>query len=712
MAGQRSLSFSEFFKFELKVSLLLLLFALLVGVFISVIQGVIVWDEYFLLALLFFGILYLLLGVLLALFSGIAGYLLSAGKRTTDLTFFGIVFPSTLIGVAYVTEAIYNRIALLFPDVPMGTSYAILAIASLIVFSAAWRFWLRKSSSAKRCMELLHSGIIFLALVAIWTLSMDVSFIRGSFSWPSRLAFAFPWLGIALFGFPLVKVAYAKFTRHFSLSVPSLSRGGKLSTAVFILLVTGYCFLLAKNYNPHSPDRYAIRSDAVVSSAEKPNVFLFVLDTFGADQLFEHGEERAPNLTSLFPNFVVFTQAYSPSSWTLPATSSILSCLYPTTARRVMSKSRLDLHTLPEILAEAGYHTAGVSENIVASGALFAQGFDRYYSYIRYYVCNNFALFRWMPFIPQRIILTCLRGYDLGDGKLIARIPGILPDPLDSPLFLYVHFNQAHYPYYDERSFLGGIYPGSERLAWYSLMGQLHFGNSKLEVEPEKMADMVFRYRQSIENIDRELGDLFQSLKREGLWDNSLIIITSDHGEEFLEHSSWGHGQSLYQELIHVPLLLKFPEGADLLPQLVERPVNTIDLAPTILDFLDRADLSTQMHGESLLPLIRGEKDKRREFIFSEVREDRRRVRIYTTIQNELKFILTRHEDGGDKTELYNLAQDPEEKIDSWEKRQEYLRIKSRCEEFVTSLGEEALEAESEFDSQTLERLKAMGYLR
>ncbi len=711
MNTQKTVTFWQFFKFELRVPLSLLLFAFLVEVFISLIQGVIIWDGYFLLALLFFGVLYLLLGVLFALFSGIAGYLISAGKRTTDLTFFGILFPSTVIAVAYVTEAIYLPIARLFPGVPMGISYGILAIASLLVLSAAWRFWLRKSSPSERSMELLQSGIIFMALAAIWIFSVDVSFIKGSCTWSSRLSFAFAWLGIALFGFPLARIFSRRLTRDLFPSAFSISKRSRLSIAVFLLLAMGYCFLLAKNYNPHSPDKYAIRSHTVSDSTGKPNVFLFILDTFRADQLFDYGEKLAPNLTSLSPECVVFTQAYSPSSWTLPATRAILSSLYPTTAVRVTSRSLLDLRTLAEILAGGGYTTLGFSDNLIATGPVFAQGFDSYDACLRYYVYNNFILFRLLPFLPQRIIHTCLRGSELGTFRLTRRVLRALPHPQDGPLFLYVHFNESHWPYYDEDAFLGGVYPGSGRLAAYSLLAQEYSGKTELEVEPEKLGEMVSRYGGEIKRVDRGLRGFFESLRKRGLWDNSLIIIVSDHGEEFLEHLLWGHGHSLYQELIHVPLLIKFPKGVDITPRVIDCAVNTIDIAPTILDFLGRADLGTQMEGNSLMPLIRGEKGVKPGLIFSERVEGREPFNIYATVQDSLKFILTWYEDGREKNELYNIVEDPGEKVNLWSQTEEFSRIKRRCENFIDSLEGEGFEGKSEFDSQTLEKLKAMGYL-
>ncbi|TET65841.1 MAG: hypothetical protein E3J45_07540 [Candidatus Zixiibacteriota bacterium] len=111
------------------------------------------------------------------------------------------------------------------------------------------------------------------------------------------------------------------------------------------------------------------------------------------------------------------------------------------------------------------------------------------------------------------------------------------------------------------------------------------------------------------------------------------------------------------------------------------------------------------------MPLIRGEKEKGTQLIFSERIEGRRSCKIYTTIQDSLKFILNRYKDGGSEEELYNLARDPGEKVNLWEEREEYLRIKSRCEDFIDSLGGAGFGEESEFDPQTMEKLKAMGYL-
>ena len=711
MNTRKALTFSQFLKFEWKVSLSLLLFAYLVEVFVSLIQGVIIWDGYVLLAFLLFGFAYLVLGFLLGLFSTIVGYLTCSEKRASHLKLFGIAFPSGLVASAYLIEAIHPPIARLFPGIRMVTCYGIFVIAALLVVWGVWRFTLRRSLASAASVEFLQSGIVLMALVAIWTFSIDASFIKGSFTWSSRLSFALPWLLIALFGFPLAKVACRKFTRHFSLSVSSLSRGGKLSTAVFLLLVTGYCFLLVENYNPHSPDRYAIRSHAVSGSGERPNVFLFLLDTFRADQLFDHGEKLAPNLTSLFPSWVVFKQAYSPSSWTLPATRSIFSSLYPTTAIEKTSESPLALRTLAEILAESGYQTIGVSANITATGPLFAQGFDRYYVYIRHYVYKSFVLFRWLPFLPQRIILTCLRGIELGTSRLTRRVLEVLPNSRERPLFLYVHFNEPHFPYYDENAFLGGVYPGSGRLASYTLLEELYIGKTELEVEPEKLAEMFSRYQGEIRILDRELGRFFDSLQKRGLWDNSLIIIVSDHGEEFLEHLRWGHGQSVYQELIAVPLLFKFPKGVDILPQVVESPVNTIDITPTILDLLGRSDLTTEMQGRSLLPLIRGEKEGQTQLIFSEVSDSYYDIIAYTTIEDSLKFIISYPENGVEEFELYNIVKDPGEKNNLWRESEEALGMKERCENFINHLRGEELREKSKFDPQTRERLKAMGYM-
>jgi len=713
MNTQKTVTFCQFFKFELRVSLSLLLFAFLVEVFISLIQGVIIWDEYILLGFLFFAFLYLLLVFLLGLLSTLAGYFTSGRGRPIYLKFFGVAFPSSVVALLYLVDEIPPQVALvLFPGISKTAFYLISVVVVLLIIWGIWRFWLGRKPPETGSVEQVHDGILFLALASIWIFSMDMGFIVGYFHKLSRLAFGFAWFAIILLALPLVKAFSRRLTRDFFLSTYTLTKKGKLSGALFFLLTMGYCLVLTESYNPHSPDRYAMRSHAVADSTEKPNVFLFILDTFRADQLFDQGEELAPNLTSLFPSCVVFKQAYSPSSWTLPATRSIFSSLYPTTAIKEISESPLALHTLTEILAESGFQTMGVSANITATGPLFAQGFDRYYVYIRHYVYESFVLFRLLPFLPQRIILTCLRGIEFGTLRLNRRVLEMLPNSRERPLFLYVHFNEPHFPYYDEDAFLGGVYLGSGRLASYTLLEELYTGKTELEVEPEKLAEMFSRYQGEIRSLDRGLGQFFESLRRKDLWDNSLIIIVSDHGEEFLEHLRWGHGQSLYQELIHVPLLLKFPKGAAISPQVIGSPVNTIDITPTILDFLGRSDLATEMQGRSLLPLIRGEKEGGTQLIFSEVNDSYYDVIAYTTIEDSLKFIISHPENGVEEFELYNIVKDPGEKNNLWRESEEALGMKERCENFINHLQAGELREKSKFDPQTLKRLKAMGYLR
>lgn len=249
-------------------------------------------------------------------------------------------------------------------------------------------------------------------------------------------------------------------------------------------------------------------------------------------------------------------------------------------------------------------------------------------------------------------------------------------------------------------------------MASYTLLEELYIGKTELEVEPEKLAEMFSRYQSEIRSLDRGLGQFFESLRRMDLWDNSLIIIVSDHGEEFLEHLRWGHGQSVYQELIGVPLLFKFPKGVDILPQVVESPVNTVDITPTILDFLGRSDLATEMQGRSLLPLIRGEKEGGTQLIFSEVNDSYYDIIAYTTIEDSLKFIISHLGNGAEEFELYNIVKDPGEKNNLWRESEEALGMKERCEKFINHLQAGELREKSKFDPQTLKRLKAMGYLR
>ncbi len=218
------------------------------------------------------------------------------------------------------------------------------------------------------------------------------------------------------------------------------------------------------------------------------------------------------------------------------------------------------------------------------------------------------------------------------------------------------------------------------------------------------------QYDGNITFVDSVLGELFQNLKDEGLYDRTLIIVTSDHGEEFYDHGGWGHGQSLYNVLLHVPLLMRYPPlfSAGVRTPIVSRHV---DLLPTILDF-SAIPAPDSIEGKSLIPQIKNPgsgTDPRP--VYSEVLHGKDYARA---LQRDNDKVMEVHDRSKEAQLFFDLAQDPGEKNPL--KREEHPKgaeLKKLLSFFQQKAQEKAMKGQSvEIDKETKERLKALGYLQ
>lgn len=301
----------------------------------------------------------------------------------------------------------------------------------------------------------------------------------------------------------------------------------------------------------------------------RPNVVLVVIDTLRADHLPFYGYPKgtAPFLSKLAARGAVFEKAYSASSWTAPATASIFSGLYPFQHGVVMGlaaqmrlvrkdpKIRINripekVTTLPEAFRRGGYRTFGVSDNInISRQQGFEQGFDRLVSFMH----------KGAPFMNQQVL----------DLEKEIRAGG--------PYFLYLHYNDPHRPY--------------------------KLSLEDAEKTGDQTADLKAIYDKEIALVDARLGELYD---RFGWARNTLLIVTSDHGEELMEKGFYGHGKSLYNTVIHVPLLFSWPERELFAANRRTVNVSTIDIMPTLISFLGLRRMK-ELAGEDLTPVLQGE---------------------------------------------------------------------------------------------------------
>ncbi|MDP6980762.1 MAG: sulfatase [Myxococcota bacterium] len=321
------------------------------------------------------------------------------------------------------------------------------------------------------------------------------------------------------------------------------------------------------------------------------NVLVILLDSLRADHLTPYGADArdTPHLAELASQGVVFTRARTNATWTRPSVVSMFSSRYPW-QHGVLTPDALlpaSLPYLPEMLGAAGYRAVGASGNDMVS-ALF--GLDRGF--------ESLASLRRSPrYRTSRD--PAERAQIVWDALLAG------PSTGDRPFFAYLHQLDPHSPYRPptrfRRQYLGdrddSLSQSAERLEDIR-----HLRMRSEALDPRQVDTFARLYKGEVAFMDAYVGELMQQLEIRGLAKNTLVVFTSDHGEEFYEHQSMGHGHSVYEELLRVPLILRL-DGVLPAGLRIDTPVELLDLAPTLLDMLGQP-IPEAMQGQSLLPLV------------------------------------------------------------------------------------------------------------
>jgi arylsulfatase A-like enzyme len=298
--------------------------------------------------------------------------------------------------------------------------------------------------------------------------------------------------------------------------------------------------------------------------AEAPLAIIYLVDTLRADHTQPYGYPRdtTPELLAFSKDAVVFEQAVAHASWTKPSVASILTSQLPGRHRAVQLRDTLDpgLVTLPEMLKEKGFVTgASVANSVIyGAGVNFEQGFD------------HFAGIHGRDGRPSKqvdaatVVDDALRWLDARRGF---------------PAFSYLHFMEPHVPYEPPPPFDRKFTPApAEGRPAADPRSDYH--------EPLDRERLIAQYDGSIAYGDQQFGRFLRELKARGLYDRALIVFMADHGEEFLDHGQWTHGKTVFDELIHIPLVLKLP-GQRHAGQRVAQQVQAADVLPTVLESLE-----------------------------------------------------------------------------------------------------------------------------
>jgi arylsulfatase len=414
------------------------------------------------------------------------------------------------------------------------------------------------------------------------------------------------------------------------------------------------------------------------STPARPNVILVVVDTLRRDRLPGYGRAyaAAPNFARLAEQGVLFEKAIAPSSWTKTSMASIVTARNPDRhgVRGVEDVLPERFTSLAAAFSAGGYETVGVNANPWLQREFgFAAGFD-------VYEVHSFA--------PAR--------------KLNQRARSLMAGRSGRPFFLYLHYMDVHAPY---------------------LPGAACFGTPPLDVPgfggmPDKVLEARYRkeglaapgvqervealYEAEIRCADAPIGELLDEMRERGGLDDTIVVVTSDHGEAFREHGTTEHGWNLYPEVYEVPLVIawpgRLPAGAR-----VARQVASIDVAPTLLELAGLA-APRSFEGRSLLPL-----DSRSRpdgiAICAVGLNDYVPDRDYVAVVSPEHLYIKERRKGA--VELYGLRDDPGAQRNLGERHPAAGPLAA----LATSAALEKVQTQ-ELDEETKQQLKSLGYLQ
>jgi len=474
--------------------------------------------------------------------------------------------------------------------------------------------------------------------------------------------------------------------------------------ALFVVGVFGLGGLLSLAFAPTGAER-AEKNGVAAGLESKPNVILVMVDTLRADHLSCYGSDvQTPNLCRVADDGTIY-QGFSHASWTKPATASLVTSTLPSTHNAMSKPSSLsdDLVLIPEALQEAGYTTGGIVSNVnLAESFGFAQGYDDYY-----YLGPDY-LFGAQESSSKLIVYQLGRQIALGmfggdgvyfndfyqDSEVVNSVAfDWLDDHADERFFLFLHYMDPHDPYF--------VHPyNGEGVARVSMP----------EPEPEMAEELHALYRGEIDYLDANFGKLLAKLEAAGVYDDTVIVLTADHGEEFHDHGGFWHGLTLYDEQIHVPLVIKWASGVDGPRDGADSGIaRLIDVGPTILGTADVAVPETMQGVDLRTPFAsRLEKDQQ---VFAE--EDHEGNVLWALRTEDEKLIVANPNNprGVPEREYFDVSSDPLEQ-DAYEDPGAEEHLEELAELQRNAAQGKAVQGDDvEMDLQTCERLKAIGYV-
>ncbi len=444
------------------------------------------------------------------------------------------------------------------------------------------------------------------------------------------------------------------------------------------------------------------RGEAPARPSTPSLVVLVSVDTLRADSLSFAGHHPMTSefMDALAHDGVIFSNAYSTSSWTPPAMGSLLTGLYPTChgviTGDIRDRGKIEqpvladsITTLAEVFQASGYITIGVPANRHLMADLgFAQGFDHY--------------FNEASFLSAEKLNSVVRA------KLKEALgPEWHTKIRDTKIFLWIHYFDPHDPYFARQPWIDKFAPNFKKdPAAYpnaTVMRELR------KKYPRPDADLGAKirplYDSEVAYWDQHFGVLADELDLDD--PNVLLAFTADHGEEMVEHGAIGHSQSLYEELVHVPMVVRWPAG---IPggRVEDGTVSIVDLFPTLVD-LAGLEQPERLQGRSLAPFLTGQGPLEDQPVFLELMPPK--PHLLAIRQGQWKLVLPQDSEGN--PQLFDLLVDPGEHHDlAAENKRLASQYRGRLDEWWASLPPPPETTTAPLSEQQIEELRALGYVQ
>ena len=611
---------------------------------------------------------------------------------------FGVVFAVLLFVVepVWLARDVYGQLGASLKTV-FATYTAFGWVVGAVVgvawglIGTVWRRLVRPDGAVPGAGAFL--GFLFMALFIVRLQSVETLKTFPSSIMTSLVAAALVWVGIGYLG--------RRFVHRY---VPVGSRDKVrtiLGIAAFVVFIgsVGSSQLESKG-----------RPERAAASAASPNVVMIVVDALRPDHLQVYGYERetSPNLQRFAERATVFENAYSQGNRTIIAMPSLFTSLYPSFHGAVGFQERMiplpeSRTTISEVMRDAGYTTVGVMSNVYLKSAFgLTQGFD---------VVDEFETLRYQLSVYRvldslGIVKKPIRTSFAPDATEVTD-RGIhwLHNIKDRPFFLYLHYMDVHHPYYPPPEYelmFNSIDSDVDSRVLFAKTAAMVRNPPPLALPREELRRLIDLYDGCVRFTDEEIGRFLRELESLDSGRETVVVFTSDHGDEFLEHGSLYHTNLAIETLVRVPLIvgrIPAPETGNRVADLVRH----VDVLPTIAQIIG-ATPPANIDGVALTPLLEGRSASVAEYSIAEG--------DFCTSLNMLGWKLM-YVDSTDAYQLYYLADDPLGREDVSDRYPDKVAdMRAILDEYLARVAELEDGAEEPLSDEAIRELRALGYLQ